>query len=285
MKMTYIPSLSLPAPSLFGLSPRQQCEALKRAGFQGIELFLFPGILKRIPEYQRLTEECGLRLSFHQPWSEKEGGGFFVNKILGAIGFLPKNDYSFEDLIARGRSELFIAYADRFNEVVKLDRETDDLKVSWAFQTACAWQNEGKKFTHSMSYEKFSEQVLRTRFPIVFDTFHMLEWRLDAPGGKALGQYDEDHLAEEMLRAWHDCKPERIVEIHWNDFTGKAAGDGRDCLPGKGKLTKGLNLLAKEILRSGWNGTIVPEISPFLLFPYRERTLIALRERMEAFFQ
>lgn len=279
--MSYRPLLSLPTPSLFGLTFAQKAKLLEHTGFQGIELFMFPSVARELEKHRLVAEHHGLRLSLHQPWSYGESGGHFSNRILGPIGYLPKDGYTLSDLVAHGRGELFIAYCDRRSEIATMKNPP----VQFAYQTACSWIGAGKNRTHRIPYRELLDNILPTGAPIVFDTFHVLEWRLGKPGGKALGAYSEHELAKELLSAWNEIGQERIVEIHWNDFQSDERGsDGRNCFPGEGKLASGLRLLSREITRKKWEGYIVSELSPFLLFPYRTRTLIALRERMEQFF-
>jgi sugar phosphate isomerase/epimerase len=279
----YLPLLALPAPSLFGLTFKQQVRILKQAGFQGIELFMFNHPARHLKQYRNIAKEAHIRLSLHQPWSYNEAKGLLINKVLDKLDYLPKDPYTLRDIIAGGDGELFVAYCDRRAEVTKIQ----DPPVKFAFQTACVWNGEGKDRTHRIPYEEFVNSILPTNIPIVFDTFHLLEWRYGGLGGKALASHSAKEIADELLKLWRLIGPERIAEIHWNDFVDSLGGggeDGRECLPGEGKLALGLQMLANEIIRDDWHGYIIPEVSPFQLFPYRERTLIALRERMEQFF-
>jgi hypothetical protein len=281
----YTPRLSLPAPSLFGLPFRQKALRLKKAGFTGIELFLFPPLARRLNKYRAVAKEYGLCLSLHQPWSESEASGLSLNKKLRLIGYLPREGYRIDELTEEASGELFVAYCDRLDEVLEMQK-SNNCPVCFSFQTACVWSGEYRNRTHRLPYSDFEGQILRSAAPIVFDTFHLLEWRYGKASGANLASISPNELAEELIRIWRQIGPDRIIEIHWNDFVASAEGGGEDgrCLPGDGLLREGLSLLAKEIKCSGWNGMIIPELSPFLLFPYRTRTLIALRERMEQFF-
>ena len=283
--MGYTPILSLPTPSLFGLYFIEMISVLKRAKFSGIELFLFHYVLKRLEKYQAIARDAQMRLSLHQPWSYGEGA-LPLNRLLDLVGYLPRDDYTIESLVREGKGELFVAYCDRHAEIAQLEQA--GCPVDLAFQTACAWNGAAEERTHRMRYSEFVDHILPPKTPIVFDTFHVIEWRKNKPGGKAFAAYSENQLADELLRAWYEIGAERVVEIHWNDFivnsTRGGGSDGRACLPGNGALAKGLRVLAQELKRDGWRGPIVPELSPFLIFPYTERKLSAVRERMENFF-
>lgn len=283
--MGYTPQLSLPVPSLAGLSFKRQVSLLKRTGFSGIELFMFPYAVQRLARYQAIAKEADMRLSLHQPWSYTEGQ-VFLNRILDAVGFLPKDGYRLEPIVRNGNGELFVTYCDRLDEAKALGKTGSPVMI--AFQTACAWKGSGESRTHRVSYQWFVEHILPTDMPIVFDTFHVLEWQKGKAGGKSLASYNTSEIAEQLLYLWRQIGAKRVVEIHWNDFIAdsrKGGGnDGRACLPGEGILAKGLRLLAFELKRDGWRGAIVPELSPFSLFPYSVRKLIALRLRMEQFF-
>lgn len=274
--MPYQPLLALPTLSLFGLTFAQQVRRLRQAGFHGIELFVFPYQARHLKKYRAIARQYGMRLSLHQTWTNGEGGGFIFNALMNSVGYLPKAGYRLSDIVEGASGELFVVYANYIDRV----REITD-RVEVALQTASTWSGESAHRTHRMSFDEFAGHISLKRVPIVFDTVHILEWRFGAVG-KALAMRSEEELAKELIALWHAITPERIIEIHWNDLDGKTS-DGR-CMPGEGKLALGLELLAQEIKKYGWGGYIIPEVSPFLLFPYRKRTLIALRERMEKFF-
>lgn len=271
--------IGLPSPSLFGLGPEVQCRRLAKAGFGAIEVFLFPSQAENVPLWRKCARRYGLSLSLHQPWSRSEGGGYLINRILDTAGYLPREGYTLQGLTSGARGEMCVTYCDRFDEVLKITHSG----AAHAFQTTTAWSGVGSERKLRMSYCEFLECIVPSRFPIVFDTYHVLEWILDSPGKKLL-RWSEKELASTLLAAWNDIDPERIIEIHWNDFAPIREDDLRDCLPGDGLLANGLKMLAKEMERSRWTGTIISEVSPFSLFPYSRKKLVALRERIESFF-
>lgn len=277
--MGYIPSLSLPSVSLIGRSALRKVRLLQEAGFTGIEVFLFSNAERQIKLMRSRAPK--FLLSLHQPWSVEEAGNSPLNRVLDVFGYLPQDGYKLSDITKCGKGELFVAYVERYDEV-RQAQTSGQLPVRVAFQTACSWDSEGETRKHRLPYEYFLDHIVTSKFPIVFDTFHVLEWKLKKVG-KKLAILSEELLAQTLIDAWHEIGPELIVEIHWNDVDGSGP-DGR-CVPGDGKLKKALRLLAREIARSGWKGQIVPEVSPFVLFPNTDAKLVSLRKRIEQFFE
>ncbi len=272
--------IGLSTPSLFGIPVKTQCRKLAAAEFGAIELFLFPEQAKRLPEYRRYADEYDLTLTLHQPWSFKESGGFLLNRILEAFRYLPRNNYTLWEITKDAHGEMCVTYFDRFPEVLVMRARN----AEHAFQTATTWYGTGKSRRWRVPYQKFIDEVRSKRLLVVFDTYHVIEWALSAPGGKLL-QFDEEELASVLINCWEQIGPEQIVEIHWNDFSRKTNEDARDCLPGEGCLALGLRRLAAEIHRCGWGGTIIPEVSPLHLFPFTLNKLVDLRQRVEWFFK
>lgn len=283
----YKPACSLPSLSLTftGWTFADKCRLLRETGWDGIEYFDFSP--DRITEYRAFARSYGLRFSLHQPWSYAESGGMFSNFLLQLLRILPKDGYALEDISRGCFGELFVTYGDRFEEVRKLLAKTE--RNSWAmfaFQTASTWIDKGLSRTHRMGYDEFISEIIEGMpdVPIVVDTVHLIEMMLRAPTGKQLMEHSEDCLADSLLRGVRKCGlyEGRILEIHWNDIS-RAVTDGR-CLPGDGKMSKGLHLLSRELRDTNWGGCIIPEVSPFALFPHPRKKLIALRKRMDEFF-
>jgi hypothetical protein len=279
--VNYIPLLGLSAASLAGRGVGTMCQLLRLAGWSGLEIIMFPGQQKTLEKVREIAPD--MRVSLHQPWSYAESGGLLVNRILDYIGYLAPPTYTLDSCVERGSGELFVAYADRVEEVVRL-RSASRQEVVWALQTATTWIGVGEARRNRMAYDDFIRVVHLHKLPVVFDTFHVLEWKLQMVG-KRLCDLEESRLATVLLDAWNEIGPERISEIHWNDFVSKDnLSDGRACLPGEGRLKQGLTILAGDIRRRGWRGYIIPEVSPLLLFPFSHSNLVRLRERMQSFF-
>lgn len=276
----HVLSFGLSTPSFLWRNVESMCELLRSIGWSGLEIFMFPGQEKVRERLEVLAPE--MRISLHQPWSYAESGGLLVNRFLSLFGRLAPDQYTLASCAVGGSGRLFVAYADRCEEVVCL-RNMPGQKTVFALQTATTWIGEGKARRHRMGYHDFVRAVHLHQIPVVFDTFHVLEWKLGTIGKKLCG-LNESILTKALLEAWEEVGPERIVEIHWNDFTATdLLADGRACFPGEGRLGKGLTVLAKDICRRGWKGHIVPEISPLLLFP-SNRKMRELKERMDSFF-
>ncbi len=120
----------------------------------------------------------------------------------------------------------------------------------------------------------------------MFDTQHVIEHKLGRRGVTNFPQNQEELLLH-LREAWFDLG-EQTAEIHLVD--SQISGDtmGRNVPLGQGVLP--LKEFAKLVIESGWQGRIVPEISPkisqlFESYTKQVARLVKVRKQVEDLFQ
>lgn len=278
---------ALPSPTIPAFTFEAKCKLAKKHGFHGIELFMFRGVGEKLPRYRAIASDYGLRLSLHQPWSYKESGGTHANRILELIGMLPKDGYRLRDVFTHANDELLVCYVDR-KEEIEHQRTRSKHRIGaqrFAFQTTTSWVKKDDKRQHVLPFSDLIRLLRETEHPIVLDTFHALEWYYGGAGGNMLVTKPEQELSDNLYKIWKLIGRERIPEIHWNDCVPHSGfSDGRSCFPGNGVLRRGLEAIAHDINMSGWDGYVIPELSPAEFFPDREWHMALLRNTLESFF-
>lgn len=258
----------LPDVSLYGLPFEYKIARIRKAGFDGVEVLASHRNRKRAGRIRALTTSLGLGLHWHQPWSYAENKTHWYNTLAHWFGMLEPSPYKFQAIVPPNRDchEPIVAYADRFDEA-------ESEENVW-FQTCTVLNRFG---LHSLPLDIFREWCRETQPPpkVVFDTQHYLEWHFGCTG---VGRLPTNPyvLNEALLRGWKDFGP-YVAEIHFNDFDPRLGNsNGRNMLLGRGILR--LDQFAKAMRNTGWQGTVVLEISPFHLFPYRLKTI---RQQLE----
>lgn len=252
----------LSSMSLFGLPLGMIFRKARESGFDGVEVFLFNPVEQRVEKARRLADQYELMLHFHEVWSSEESPSSY-ERVLQLLGLLPGKDKSFIDLVPPSIHEPVVVYANHYAEVCS--------KNHWLQTISTFFEN----LTCKVSFPDFISGVLKGNLPIVFDTQHYLQYRLglgkEIPTGVG--------LVKLLCDGWL-CLNSLVKEIHLNDFcVNRGSTMGRNVFLGEGQAP--LDEFCKTVRESGWSGTIVPEVSPFHLFPYRERRLAELRKKVD----
>ena len=190
------------------------------------------------------------------------------------LGYTPPNGYTLRNILTGvPANHRVVLYADR------LDEDTGSTCVS-AYQTRSTFHNGQEK----MRYRDFLLKIRESPKPIVFDTQHVLEYKVGSLGVADLGRYSRKELLGMLVAAWHELDGEKnVVEIHWNDCD-PALGNtgGRNVWPGFGVLP--LDDFANFLKREKWYGIVVPEIPPNILFPHSATILYGLLHTVKGYF-
>ena len=103
--------------SVFGLPMQMAMNLAKESRFDGIEILINGWYKNRMPDYQSLAHNLGLKLHFHQAWSANEDPTDKSFLILEKIGYLPRQGYTLANHIPQEiRNEIIVVSADRINE-------------------------------------------------------------------------------------------------------------------------------------------------------------------------
>ncbi|MEK7532000.1 MAG: TIM barrel protein, partial [Patescibacteria group bacterium] len=160
--------------------------------------------------------------------------------------------------------------------VVYADRLTE-LKGAGRFWVQTSRTLAEKKST--LSYAEFVRTVKRLRIPLVFDTQHFLEYALSVYGVGRLPA-NSDRLYRVLEEGWQELK-DLVMEIHLVNFNPELGSTrGRNVPLEEGVLP--LRDFCQMVKKSGWEGTVVPEVSRLF---WSSGDLRALREQVHGFFK
>ena len=239
---------------------------VKEAGFSGIEVIITNRFRDYVWRCQNLAKELDLTLHFHQSWSADEDPTDWRFKVLGWVGYLPSSGYTLRNHIPREIDNYpVVINADRINEATR--------NLSFWYQTECIFQDSIPKLT----FPEFVGLVKRYDLPVVFDTQHYLEYRLGHFRGLKYLPTVKTELMKLLEEGWK-MLGQHTKEIHLNDWRPES----RNVFPGTGIAP--LAEFCQLVKSSGWNGYIVPEISPSIPIPHSKYTLDRLRETVDSYF-
>ncbi|HEY4510650.1 MAG TPA: TIM barrel protein [Candidatus Paceibacterota bacterium] len=263
----------LSSGSIFPLSVSQAIRFARDAGYDGVEVVnLYGWRNKNVEKYRELARKYELALHFHEVWSLEDNPTHKINHFLNLLGRLPPTDSSLERQFG-GVTEPVVVYPHRWKEVL-------DKRNFW-LQT-CSVHRDGKLRS---SYGEFLKIIIKNRLPVVFDTQHYLEWCLVTMGVENIPS-DSLVLFNLLQQGWR-VLGQYVKEIHLNDFSPSLGHEmGRNLFLGTGVLP--LREFASLVRQSGWDGIIVPEISPTHILSLRPgktvSNLMVLREKVKKAF-
>lgn len=253
--------------SLFGLPIKSAMDKVKEAGFDGIEVLLTDRFRNYIWRCQHFAKELGLTLHFHQAWSADEDPTDWKFKILEGVGYIPKPGYA-----------LSVHMPETTNNhpvVINGDRINQARRSNFWYQTDCVFWDPWPK----LPFPEFVRVVKKNNLSVVFDTQHYLEWRLGVFRDLSRLPKSQKGLFDLLKEGWELLGP-HTKEIHLNDFN-PTTGE-RNVFPSTGIAP--LGAFCNLVQSGNWQGYIVPEVSPQILFPYSTKKLICLRETVESYF-
>ena len=254
--------------SVFGLPMNMAMKLAKNCGFDGMEILINEWFKDRIPHYRSLAQKLGLDLHYHQAWSADEDPSDKSFVILEKIGYLPRSGYSLRNHIPDSvGNDPTIVSAERINQVA--GREPN----FW-YQTDCIFEDSAPKLTFS----EFVRMIKKFNLPVVFDVLHYLEYRLGVFRNYNALPTEKSELMKLLEEGWGIFGP-HTREIHLCDFR---PGE-RNTFLGDGIMP--LEEFCKLVKNSGWQGAVVPEVSPMSLFPYRKSSVKELKTIVETLFE
>ncbi|HLD61315.1 MAG TPA: TIM barrel protein [Patescibacteria group bacterium] len=260
----------LPTISLAGTPADRALRKIKNAGFDGAEMVVSSHNRGQANQIRELANKYGLGLRWHQSWSLAENRTHWYNVVANWLGMLEPKGYSLSDILPKNQIEPIVVYADRWQET--LDRPLALL------QTCSVMNGEGKR---ALSLDQFKRIAREYQPRLVFDTQHYLEWHFDCVGVGDLPT-DRGELEAALWEGWQEFH-HLVEEIHCNDFDPKRGHSrGRNLFPGDGVAP--LESFAVMVLQTGWEGVVVPEVSPLNFFPYRNSTMRHLYEDVSGLF-
>lgn len=269
----------LPYIRLHGLPIVATLREIKEAGFDGIEYHLIGSSHRAVLRARARAHEFGLGFHMHQGWSLEENPTHWHNYLLALTGCLPRAGYTLNEHIPRSLIELgfpgsittpVVVYANRIREVMQGGR--------WHGQGSFWIQTCAPPGGLQIDFDSFLMVVNVGRFRTVFDTQHILEFATACKGVSELSDDREKLLAQ--LKALWSALAKNVSEIHLADFN-PALGNtrGRNVPLGTGVLP--LRDFCHMVHESGWQGTVVPEVSGFF---WKKKELDALCEQVHGFF-
>ncbi len=233
----------LPSAGLYPLPLWLILRFAKKAGFDGVEVFLFgKWTSARVERLLNDAADLNLIIHFHQVWStdESSDGVTRRDRILTALGQLPKSSYRLEDIVPPNARPL-VAYADVL-------RGRDD---GYWVQTLSTGP------IYKVPFEEFKNKFMKTPFPIVLDTQHIFEYISGAAGVSRIG-LNKPQLLERFAEVWKTFG-QHVQEIHFNDFDPSLGNaKGRNVFPGTG--VNPLVEMAQLVMNDHWDGFMVPEV-------------------------
>lgn len=246
------------------------CTMAKRAGFSGVEVLATSNNKAASRKLVATAAVHNLELHWHQPWSRTYNAVYLFGPVLHRLGILERDGYELRKVLPDTRSEPIVLYADRFHEA-------EGLPDAW-LQTCSVRRGER---IHAMSYGEFVKVVERYQPPIVFDTQHYLEWYFGVFGVSEL-PHDPTLLLNTLIAGWKFFG-HLVKEIHLNNFD-PAYGDTLGC---NRLLNDGILPLQKfvdVVKASKWSGVVVPEVSPFHLYPFPQERMRHTRQTVQLLF-
>jgi hypothetical protein len=264
--------LILCGASLYPMPISRILHMAKNTGFDGVEIFLFGKWTRdKVSRVLDLAEKLNLTISFHQVWStnESSSGITWRDRILTALGQLPGEGYNLDEIVPVNARPL-VAYADC------VIRHPETIREGYWVQSVPT----GVSYEKS-SYTNFEQSFRMSKFPIVMDTQHLLEYISGRSGITNIIRRDSEGIHavwEKFLNTYSGS----IEEIHFNDLN-PALGDtnGRNLFPGTGIAP--LKAFAATLKSARWDGSIVPEVQPKFIL-YRKERLMELRREVESYF-
>ncbi|MDP3727298.1 MAG: TIM barrel protein [bacterium] len=267
-----MPAILLPYFALWRLPAFTTIRGAKDAGFDGVEIHLAGQSQRRALACRAHARRLGLKVHLHQGWSIEESSSVHVwNRLMHPVGLLPRPGYRLAEHIPFGVNDPVVIYAERWRDALA--------HPNWWLQT-CRQANARLRF------EEFVAIVERERLPVVFDLQHYLEFRLDLRGVGGLARpgilrnFLPDVLMGYLTEGWHQLGP-LVREIHLDDCDPRLGHTrGRNVPLGTGVLP--VRDFCRMVKESGWDGTVVPEVQPFLL--HRHRRYADLRRQVADLF-
>lgn len=244
--------------SVFPSGLAKVLKSAKEIGFDGVELFLFLPTLRRWVKYVKMAVNQGLSIHFHEAFSAKEATtpSLFFD-LLESFGFLPTAGTK----VVGGRVPHLYESTDA-RVVMYANHCLGHCDGRYGFQTISTLSNDGHFET---SYVEFLRQFRRFKMEVVIDTYHLLEWYYGKPDNlESVNQ--SDFLG--VLTGAFDQFRGYVSEIHLADWDPEK---GRNCLIGRGVLP--LREFCSHVVKSGWNGVVVPEVNPKHLLFHRKTKL------------
>ncbi len=242
----------LPTASLMPLPFSRAARMIREANFDGVEVLLAPEVDHN--GARAIVKEQGLGLHWHEIWSLEDNPTHWFNRVAAALGKIPRRTESLRKQLPPSLVEPVVCYAHRSHEIMP---EAQEL----------LWLQTCQVRSRTISYAQFVEVVQSREFAVVFDTQHVLEWRLGLWGVGDMAKHRSRELNAELHCAWKDLGP-YTREIHFNNFLPhRGHTGGRNVFPDKGILD--LRLFAQAVKNDNWDGTVTPEVSPAALFPFK----------------
>ncbi len=238
--------------------------------FDGIEVLLTPHYDPHwMAQLRRVTKEHEISLHLHELWSCELNPDHFHNRVAAMVGKITWKTEPLSNQLPGRPEEPMVCYPFRHQEIF------DGWKSKLWLQTAPVK-------TRNVSYEDFLKIVCEGNFGVVFDTTHVLELYENAWGVAELGRISEQELNETLLYCWWQLAP-YVKEIHFNNFRPqKGFSRGRNCMPNDGVLD--LKRFAREVVLSGWQGIVVPEVSPGKMLRLGKPDLKSLAQMVNGMF-
>lgn len=264
----------IPHISYLGLPLYGSLDEARETGFDGVECHLVSfkqGNTSRVTRWLESSLRTGLVIHLHQGWSIEESAEPRwppnQSEPLHWFGYLPSHPYQIFDHVPEEVTVPVVAYPDRYLELKG--------RENFWFQTAATYSGSGG--TVNLDYGKFVELVQELHLPVVFDTWHFLEYSLGIRGTRDLPR-SPDFLYKKLEDGWKifgQC----VKEIHFNDSSPYA----RNVFLGKGVIP--LQGFADLVKGSGWQGTVVPEVFPgHIKYGLSADKMKALREEVGRYF-
>lgn len=253
----------------FSISP----QGAKEAGFTGVEVHRFCMTQRQTLDRLCEAEELGLTISVHQSWSIVEAGPrHWHNRVANLLGLLPRPGYRMRDHIPPLGCPV-VVYADRISE--------PGLTENYWFQSASTADEQKRP---RITFDSFVKLVRTWRYPVVFDTTHVLELFFKVVGVGHLTEVKDAGLQSVLFETWDTLAP-YVREIHLaNTIPSKGHTAGANVPLEEGVFDlKGFCRHVWETRREDDFPRIVPEVSPTHLMSrgkYR-----ALRDQVAKFFE
>jgi len=271
----------LPYIRLHGLPIVATLRQVKEAGFDGIEYHLIGSSHRAVMETERRARELDLAFHLHQGWSLAESPKHWFIYALHLMGCLPRARYALKEHIpleilglgfpGSGQTPV-VVYADRMPEVLQIRRWHGNFWI----QTCCPLGPDKK---HRLDFLAFLMAMRIGGFRIVFDTQHVLEFATPCKGVSELPNEPQKLLGQ--LEALWGVLKNNVEEIHLANFNPELGNTrGRNVPLEAGVLP--LRDFCQMVKESGWEGTVVPEVTGVFWSQKRLRTL---REQVQGFFE
>lgn len=264
-----MPQILASKVSLFGLPIKIAMERVKEARFEGIEVLVTDRFRNYIWRCQYFARELDLTLHFHQSWSADEDPTDWKFKVLGLVGYLPTSGYTLQDHIPRETDSHPVV----INAISAEGINLAIVNPNFWYQTDCIFRDS----IPELPFTEFIGAVERHNLPVVFDTQHYLEYRLGYFRNLKHLPTKRAELMKLLEEGW-EILGRHTKEIHLNDWTPTS----RNVFPGTGIAP--LKEFCQLVRSTGWNGCVVPEVSPRLPISHSLDTLKRLRETVDSYF-